>query len=387
MKRLCSILLAATVSTALTGCYVHVSNSSGWSFSSLKATTNLVQNAEIPAGIKSLEVVNAFGHVQITGTDNSPGSWSQKLTVHARSAEVLQQIASGFLCKAEVDGDRLKLVVTVPNSLAAHGFKSDLEITVPKSVAVQSHNQYGRTDISGLNGDVEATSKFGAMELRDIAGHVRAETSYAMLKVGDTGPATLKNQFGLIEANNIHGALDAATSYASLDARDISGRAKLRNQFGRLRVEKAGEADLKTSYAELRAKEINGDARMVNQFGRVAADDVTGSVNAQTSYGPMDITGSGANFVCDNQFGGISVQATSATLASLEARTSYGPLEVRLPAGLKPAVQAHTSYGDIESDFPVMMKPHSQDTSSGMPPGAPRINLQNQNGKIRVVGE
>jgi DUF4097 and DUF4098 domain-containing protein YvlB len=387
MKKLLSLIMAAAISAALTGCNFQISNSSGWSFSSLKAATNIVQSGEMPAGLKTLEVINAFGEIHITGTGNGPTGWSQKLTVRARTDAVVQQIASNFICKAELTGDRLKLVVTAPNSLEPHSFQSDLEITVPKSVAVQTHNQYGRTDISELSGDVEAASKFGAMELRDIGGKVRAETSYAALKVANTGPATLENQFGLIEAAGIRGPLDASTSYAALDARDIGGTVKLRNQFGRLHVEKAGEADLKTSYAELRAKEINGDARLVNQFGRVAAEAITGSVKAETSYGPMDITGPGANFVCDNQFGGIKVQATSATLASLEARTSYGALEVRLPAGLKPAVQAHTSYGDIESDFPVLMKPRSQDSLAGQPPGTPRINLHNQNGKIRVVGE
>jgi hypothetical protein len=387
MKKILSLFMAAAVSMALTGCYVHVSNSSGWSFSSLRASTNIVQSAEIPAGLKSLDVINAFGEVRITGNDDGHTGWTQKLTVRARTDAVVQEISSDFICKAEIDGDRLKLVVKAPDSLASHSFQSDLEITVPKSVAVQTRNEFGRTEISGVSGDVEAASKFGAMELRDIGGKVRAETSYAALKVSSTGPATLKNQFGAIEAVGIRGPLDAATSYAALDARDVSGTVKIRNQFGRVHVEKAGEADVKTSYAELRAKEISGDARLVNQFGRVAADDITGSVKAETSYGPMNITGPGTNFICENQFGGISVQATSATLARLEARTSYGALEVRLPAGLKPAVQAHTSYGDIESDFPVLMKSRSQGALDGQPPGTPRINLQNQNGKIRVVGE
>ena len=77
----------------------------------------------------------------------------------------------------------------------------------------------------------------------------------------------------------------------------------------------------------------------------------------------------------------------SDTFTNLEVRTSYATLEVRLRAGLKPALHAHTSYGDIESDFPVLMKPRGQDAFAGQPPGAPRINLQNQNGKIRVIGE
>jgi hypothetical protein len=387
MKRLLSIPIAAVALAAMTGCYFSFSSPFGWSASNLKAATNLVQSAAIPAGLKTLEVNNAFGAIRITGDDSGPFGWSQKITVHARTDADAQQFASNLLCRADLVGDRLKLVVTVPESREPHNFQSDLEITVPKSVAAQTRDQYGRTQITGLNADVEAANRFGAVELRDISGKVRAETSYAALKINNTGPATLRNQFGAIDAVGIHGPLDAETTYATLDARDVGGTVKLRSQFGRMNVEKAGDADLKTSYAELRVKEISGDARLVNQFGRVAAEAITGSVRAETSYGAMDLTGPGANFICDNQFGGITVRAASAALTNLEARTSYATLTARLPAGLKPALQAHTSYGDIESDFPVLMKPRGQDAFAGQPPGTPRINLQNQNGKIRVIGE
>lgn len=372
---------------AMTGCYFDFSSSSGRSGANLKASTNIVQSAAIPAGLKTLDVNNAFGAIRITGASNGGFKWSQALTVRARTDAVVQRIASNVLCRADLVGNHLKLVVTMPKIREPHNIQSDLEITVPRSVTVQTHDQYGRTEISGLDGDVEAASKFGAVELRDIRGKVHAETSYAAIKVGNTGPATLRNQFGAIDANSIKGRLDAETSYAALVASDIAGKVKLRNQFGAVRVENAGAADLKTSYAELRVKEINGDARLVNQFGRLSAEGITGSVQAETSYGAMDITGAGANFICRNQFGGISVRATSVALTNLEARTSYSPLEVRLPAGLKPALQAHTTYGDIESDFPVLMKPRGEDPFAGLPPGTPRITLQNQHGIIRVIGE
>ena len=352
MKRLVSILVAAVVLTAVSGCYFNFSNSSGWSDSNLKAVTNVVQSAAIPAGLKNLDVINAFGAIHITGGANGPFGWSQQLNVHARTDADVQQLASNLLCRADLAGDRLTLVVTVPDARGSQSFQSDLEITVPKSVAVQTHDQYGRTEINGLDGDVDAADKFGALELRDLRGKVHAETSYAALTIDGTGPATLKNQFGAIDAANVQGPLDAETSYAALDARDIAGTVDLRNQFG-----------------------------------RVAAESITGSVRAETSYGAMGITGPGGSFICDNQFGSISVRATSPALTNLEARTSYAALEVRLPAGLKPALQAHTSYADIKSDFPVLMKPRGQDPFAGLPPGTPRINLQNQNGKIRVIGE
>jgi hypothetical protein len=388
MKKLFSLTIAATVLAALTGCNVRVSSlSGGWSDADLKVVTNVIQTAGIPAGLKTLEVDNRQGSIHITGTESGPIGWSQKLTVRARTDSIAQEIASAVSCQAQLDGDHLKLVVSMPDTREPHSFQSDLEITVPKSVSVRTDNPYGRTVISGLNGDVEAAGQCGAVEIRDVGGKVRAHTSYAALKVSSTGPATLRNQCGGIEATGIRGSLDAETSYATLVARDIGGPVKLRNQCGRVEVEKAGDADIKTSYAGLRVKEINGDAFLVNQCGHVEAGAITGSVKANTSYAGMDITGAGSNFVCDNQCGSVSLHATSATLTNLEARTSYAALEVRLPAAVKPAVQARTSYADVESDFPVLMKPRGQDPFADVPPGTARINLLNQSGKIRVVRE
>ncbi len=387
MKNLTFAVVMALALVAMDGCYYSSARSSGWSNRDLKAVTNLVHTGTIPADLKSLDVNNAFGAIRVTGADTGTFGWSQKLTVRARAEADLQPLVDHLLCRAQLAGDRLKLVVTVPTTPGPHSFISDLEITVPKAVAIQTHDQYGRTEITGLNSNVEAANRFGQIELHDIDGNVRAETSYAALKLSHTGPATVKNQFGAIDATTIRGSLDAETSYATLNARGVDGAVRLRNQFGKLQAEEAGEADVKTSYAELSLKNIRGDARLVNQFGRVTAEAISGSVKADTSYGPMDITGPGANFVCNNQFGGISLRATSAALTNLQARTSYGDMTVRLPAALKPAVQAHTTYGDIESDFPVLMKPRGQDPFSGLPPDTPRVNLQNQNGKIRVVSE
>ena len=387
MKIFFSICLAALTLAIITGCNIHFTGSSGWSDADLKATTNLVGSATIPGGLKVLDVNNAFGAIHVTGSDSGPFGWTQKLTVRAATVVDVQVFASNLVCQANFAGDRLRLAVTVPSSKEPHSFQSDLEITVPNSVNVRTHDQYGRTEITGLNGDVEVANQFGAVELRDLPGNVRAETSYAALKLTRTGSATLKNAFGAIEAFDVHGPLAAETSYGTLDARDIGGTVKLRNQFGRVNVERAGETDVKTSYADLRVKEITGDVRLVNQFGRLMAEAITGSVRAETSYAVMEVTGSGADFICINQFGAINVQATSAALTKLEARTSYAALKVRLPADLKPVLQAHTSYGNIDSDFPVLVKPSGSDVLAGPSAGAPHINLQNQNGSIRVVRE
>ncbi len=423
MKRILLFVIAAGVLAAMTGCDVHIINSSGgWSDADLKAATNIIQTAGIPAGLKSLAVENRFGNLHITGTDNGPTIWKWTLLVRARSDAVAQQIASGASCKADLDGDRLNLVVSLPESKEPHSFQSDFEIIMPKSAALRTQDRFGRTEIADLAGDVEATDENGRMEIRNIGGSVRARTSFDSLSVSNTGPATLKNQNGKIKAAAIHGLLDAKTSFDSLLARDIAGAATLHNQNGRIEatriggsleaktsfdslvarniggpvrlrdqngaikiVQARGDADIETSFDSLSVEDIQGNAMLRNQNGSVTASGITGSVNASTSFDSLKVTGAGSKFVCHNQNGAIRLRATSAALTNIEAQTSFDTLEVHLPADLKPAIQAHTTFAEVESDFPVLMKPRGEDPFADISPDTARITLQNQNGKIGIV--
>jgi DUF4097 and DUF4098 domain-containing protein YvlB len=361
-------------------------NDSSFSGGGLPAVADRTRSGQIPADLKTLEVENRFGIVRVIAVEGEPAQWSWRLTVRAKTDALAQQWADAADCLAEQDGDRLRLALELPHSVRDASFQSDFEIRVPRSVAVRSHNAFGRTTISGVAGDVEATGQNGAVELHDIGGKVRAGASFGSLTVRNVGPAVLKDQNGRVEAADVHGPLDVETSFGTLTAHNIDGAIKARNQNGKIEVTQGkGNASLETSFAELRAEGIDGDATLANQNGSVFARDITGSVNARTSFAKMDVECSGRELLCQNQNGSLELRATSTELVRLEAKTAFGSLEVRLPAGLKPAIQARTSFADIESDFPILMKPRGQDAFSDVEPGTPRILLQNQNGRIRIV--
>ena len=258
----------------MTGCDVHIFNSSGgWSDADLKAATNVVQTAGIPGGLKGLEVDNRFGTVHITGTENGRASWTWKLAVRARSDAVAQQIASGASCKAELEGDHLSLVVSLPESKEPHSIQSDFEISrAESSQPSKLQNRFGPTDIADLAGDVEATNQNGRLEIRNIGGSVRARTSFATLSVSNTGPATLKNQNGALRATGIGGFLEANTSFASLVARDIGGAVTLHNQNGRIEASDiGGSLEARTSFASLVARDIGGPVHLRDQNGAIGS--------------------------------------------------------------------------------------------------------------------
>lgn len=388
MKKVLALTTSALLSLALTGCIeINVNRSPTYPSGDLKAVIVNTQKGEVQGRYPAVEVENSFGTIRVIGTENGPVTWSWKLTAYAQTEEAARESAKLAYCTSEPNGDKLRVIVSLPDTQGKARFESELEIRVPKSMRVATKNRYGRIEISDLAGDVEASSQSGAMEIRNVAGKIHAQTTYAALKVNNCGPATLKNQSGLIEAFGISGRLDAETTYASLVARDIGGPVRLRNQSGRLEAVRCdGPADLKTTYAQLLATDIKGDATILNQSGGVTTERIAGHVKANTSYAAMEIkSAAGSNFILQNQGGDIRLWATSLTVTNVEAKTSYAAVEVHLPKDLKPAVYARTSYAEIESDFPVLGKPGDKPSAAELPIGTPHVSLQTQSGKIRIV--
>ena len=388
-KPVMRILLRLTrVALLAAACADHRADAASFSFFSggaYKAATNITQQGSIPAEVKSLEVDNSFGAVRVVGTDNATGDWTWKFTVRAPTDAAVQKFAAKTTCTAKLDGSRLRLGVDFPNSSGNLSFQSDLELHVPKSIAVKTQNRFGPTEISDLAGDVQATGQHGPATLHKLGGKVRAETSFAALKVSVTGTATLKNQNGPITATQVQGPLTAETSFATLTASKIGGTATLRNQNGAVEAtDIGGNVDIKTSFSHLKVKGAEGNAILVNQNGSIETRGVTGSVEASTSFGRLDVEAAGPNVLCRNQNNSLRLRLTSNLYTNIVASTSFGTLELLLPAEPKPAIQARTSLAEIESDFPVLMKPRGQNPFDDVPPGTPRIKLENQNANIII---
>jgi hypothetical protein len=419
MKKAFLSAFLVALTALLSSCGFQITGNS-WS-GDLAASTNVVQTASIPASLKALEVNNHFGGVHVNGTDTGAAAWSWKLEVRARTADAAARLARDASCKAELIDGRLRLAVLLPETSEPHGYTSEFEITVPKSVAVRTENHFGPTEIARVAGDVSAAGENGGVAIYDVGGTVRAQTTFASLAVRNTGAATLHDQNGSIEATGINGSLDAETSFASLKAHEVNGRAVLNNQNGsidaaiihgplnartsfatltasdiggaaRLRDQNghvearavAGGADVETSFDSLSVDGVQGDASLVNQNGSLEARAVTGRVDARTSFSSMHIEGAGPEFICHNQNGSIHLRATSPALKRVEANTSFAPLELHLPAGVNPVISARTSFADVDSDFPVMMKPRGENPFAEATPGTLLVSLQNENGKINV---
>ncbi|HAV64504.1 MAG TPA: hypothetical protein DCY13_19315, partial [Verrucomicrobiales bacterium] len=117
-------------------------------------------------------------------------------------------------------------------------------------------------------------------------------------------------------------AMEARNGFGDLEVAQLSGDVVLENQHGKLLVrDVSGKVNAQTSFADLAANTI-GPARLRNQHGEIEVEKVAGELDAETSFSSLkaaDIKGAAR---VRNQHGSIEVRTASA----LDARTSYGPL-------------------------------------------------------------
>ena len=381
MKKLLGLIMAGGALTVVTGCHVHFAGSNGNSSDAdLTATTNIVQTAEIPASLKGIDVDNRFGAIHITGTENGKTGWTWKLGVRARTDAIARQIAADTHCDATMDGDQLKLVVSLPVTREPHSIESDLEIQVPKAATAHAQNRFGRIEIANLTGDVEATDQNDRVDLRNIAGSVHATTSFDSLTVSNTGSAILKNQNGEIRATVIGGPLEARTSFDSLIIRDVRGPATLANQNGSINVTGIrGMLDAETSFDRLVAKDIEGGAKLHNQNGRIEVADVAGALEARTSFDSLEAREIGGAVRLHDQNGRIKIIHAK---GDADIETSFDSLDVE---GVRGNAILRNQNGSVAaSGVSGSVKASTSFASMDLEGDGTKFTCHNQNGAIRL---
>jgi hypothetical protein len=106
---------------------------------------------------------------------------------------------------------------------------ADFEVTVPRGTKVTGENGSGNLELTGVGG-VDAKSRSGKVELRDVDGDVNLDVTSGDISVDNlAGKLRVKANSGDIEAKGVRGATDVETTSGDIEvsvteANDIRAR-------------------------------------------------------------------------------------------------------------------------------------------------------------------
>ncbi len=165
----------------------------------------------------NLRVDNANGRTRVIGEDRDDVEIRLSKAARAESEEQARRLVEAIRVVPNEDaaGD-LNLDVEIPGRGNRRG-RVDLELHVPRELAVQVTAANGKVCMQGLRGPVRARSSNGAVCIEDVVGDVEIHTSNAKVSCRCTcGHLAARSSNGKIELEDHRGSVDAATSNGTI---------------------------------------------------------------------------------------------------------------------------------------------------------------------------
>jgi hypothetical protein len=361
-------------------------------------TVERTRKGEIAPTTRSVRVDHRSGPVSIVGVDSDFG-WTWTTSCAAGSESQGQAYLDGVEMDVKETAGTLQLELMLPER---HGtksvthtilglvawshhesvnFRSQLELRLPRAVAVDLKNRFGTTKIAALSGPLNVDCQNGRVELDDLSGNVTATTSFAHLHGQNLGQARLRNQNGNVDVSDVRGDLSVTTSFGRMEVRRVKGRLDVKNQNGGIELEGVeGRVLAATSFARLAVHEVTGDADLKNQNGEIDARAISGDVVAATSFASLRVTDVGGKAALSCQNGRIEATRVGNDLRAANSFAALRAQEIRgradldsqngdiVATGVDGDLHAKTSFARMELDA-----------------ASKHIDARNQNGPVHII--
>jgi DUF4097 and DUF4098 domain-containing protein YvlB len=303
------------------------------------------------AGMNRIVFDNPRGNIKVTGGD------SQEVTVNGH--KLIRAYARG-------DADR-----TNENQRVS----DDLEVTIPRGMAVEARGRVGDYEISDITGDVELAADRGDVRLARVGGNARLEMgrSDVIRAVDVKGKIDVQGRGSDIELENVAGQVTINGGY--------TGTLEFKNLTKPLQFEGARST-------ELRVQAVPG--RISMDMGQFTARDIVGPVRLVSQSRDIKIEQFTQSLELETQRGDIELQPARLPLYSIEAHSGTGRIDLVLPEKAAFQLQATAERGEAVNDFgPQIQKEVEGRTATlkGKVGDGPTIRLTASRGSVSVRKE
>ena len=346
---------------------MHMDDDSDWGWFEGHAYTyddHLEQ--DFPAGAM-LRVTDTRGAVNITTSDSAKIQVGVRKTIRAESQNEADRWNGNTKPDIKVSGNTVTLNANTQGA-GDHSVTIDLDISVPRNVAVNITNRSGDVSVLGRDGDVEISNQKGDVSVTDVKGKVTLSLENSSARISQiTGDVSAEGRMKEVSLDTIKGAARLNGDFTeNVDLAKISKTVTLKSARTDIEIAKL-DGDLSLDSHDLRASTVTGPFRLLTKFKDIRLEGVSGDLRLE------------------NEDGAVEVQMTKMGAVQIDNRRS--DISIYLPDKAAFQVNAQTKNGEIESDFTGLNVSNGDEraTASGsVGGGGPRLVVNNEHGAIEI---
>lgn len=280
-----------------------------------------VSAAATAKGATRIVFENPRGSIKVTGADVAEVTVTGHKTVRGYSRADADRTNGNTPVEIVPEGDRLLIRTNQDRAPENQQITDDLEVTVPRSVAVEARGRNGDYEIADVAGDLELASDRGDVRLTRVGGSVR-------LDIGRSD---------LIRALDMKGPrLDLQGRGSDVELENVAGQVTINGAYN-------GTLDFKKLAKPLQFEGARNTTLNVQAVpGHINMD--LGEFNGTDLVGPVRLTGGSRDIrieqftqslELENTRGDVELHPGRSPLPAIEARTGSGRIDLVLPSTLR----------------------------------------------------
>jgi DUF4097 and DUF4098 domain-containing protein YvlB len=198
--------------------------------------------------------------------------------------------------------------------------------------------------------DVDVRTRGGNIDIADLAGEVKAQTSGGSLNIGATS--------GAISVRTSGGNIKIAGSKSNVDAQTSGGSLTIGHIDGKLLAKTSG--------------------------GNINLDHINGAIDAQTSGGSIKVTAANGPLKASTSGGNVSAELGDQASGECNLKTMGGSVKVLLPEKIAVDLEATTMGGRVNSDFDGEFNKQRTRLVAEINGGGPAMRLFTSGGNVEI---
>jgi DUF4097 and DUF4098 domain-containing protein YvlB len=294
-----------------------------------------INETESPRGVTHVVLDNLHGNLSLKGEDAGDVKVTGRKTVRAFNRNDADRANQQTRIHIERQGDSLLIRTDEFAGPRLIQITTDLDITIPRGISVESRGRTGDLTIDDVEGPVDVTAGRGDVRLNHIAKDVKIEAS----RSGD------------IHVTDVKGGFDLEGRGGDVQIENIAGPVTINGEYaGTLEFRALAEPmRFTSSRTEFRAEAVPGSITM--DLGVLKLENVSGPVRFRTGTRDIqasDVTG-GLDLMVDR--GDIHVTVGKSPVPKMDVHTRNGDVTLVLPEKAEFQLDGTTSQGDVDNEY------------------------------------
>jgi DUF4097 and DUF4098 domain-containing protein YvlB len=318
---------------------------------------------------------NPRGSIRVVGGDVSEVTVTGHKSIRAYKREDADRTNTNTPVEILPQGDRIVIRTNQDRSPDNQRISDDLEVTVPRVMAVEARGANGDGDISDIQGDVEFDSSHGDLRLARIGGNAKVSIGKGeSINIADVkGKVDLDGRSSDLTIENITGQVTVNGSYSgTLEFKNLAKPLDFEGVRGTELHVAAIPGSVHLDLSSLTASNVTGPLRFVSRSRDIHLEQFTQSVQVETDRGDIDI------------------HPGKVPLSAIEATTKNGAIDLSLPAGAQFQLGGTVERGEAANLWGAGLTQENTNhraTIEGKVGTGPVITLQVNRGRITVEKE